>query len=71
MENRVALPGECQLRQSRATQPTVQVWGRSDTVRESALKADCGRKIPCRTGESNLRPRRAGPTRKAHGITFK
>ena len=30
-------------------------------VRESALKVDCGRKIPCRTGESNLRQRRAGP----------
>ena len=33
-----------------------------DTVRESALKVDSGRKIPCRTGESNLRQRRAGPT---------
>ena len=32
-----------------------------DTVRESALKVDSGRKIPCRTGESNLRLRRAGP----------
>ena len=31
-------------------------------IRESALKADSGRKIPCRTGESNLRQRRAGPT---------
>ena len=31
-------------------------------VRESALKVDTGRKIPCRTGESNLRERRAGPT---------
>ena len=30
-------------------------------VRESALKVDSGRKIPCRTGESNLRQRRAGP----------
>ena len=30
--------------------------------RESALKVDSGRKIPCRTGESNLRQRRAGPT---------
>ena len=31
-------------------------------VRESALKVDSGRKIPCRTGESNLRRLRAGPT---------
>ena len=30
-------------------------------VEESALKVDSGRKIPCRTGESNLRRRRAGP----------
>ena len=35
--------------------------GCTDTVRESALKVDCGRKIPCRTGESNLRLQRAGP----------
>ena len=35
--------------------------GGTDTVRESALKADSGRKIPCRTGESNLPQRRAGP----------
>ena len=35
----------------------------TDTVRESSLKLDSGRKIPCRTGESNLRKRRAGPTR--------
>ena len=33
----------------------------TDTVRESALKLDSGRKIPCRTGESNLRQRCAGP----------
>ena len=33
-----------------------------DTVRESALKVDFGRKIPCRTRESNLRQRRAGST---------
>ena len=33
----------------------------TDTVRESALKVDSGRKIPCRKGESNLRRRRAGP----------
>ena len=36
--------------------------GFTDTVRESALKVDSGRKIPCRTGESNLRQRRACPT---------
>ena len=30
-------------------------------VRESALRVDCGRKIPCRTGESNPRQRRDGP----------
>ena len=29
-------------------------------LRESALKVDSGRKIPCRTGESNLRRLRAG-----------
>ena len=29
--------------------------GCTDTVRESALKADSGRKIPCRTGDSNPR----------------
>ena len=34
--------------------------GCTDTVRESALKADSGRKIPCRTGESNLRRQRVG-----------
>ena len=34
----------------------------TDTLRESALKVDSGRKIPCRTWESNLRQRcRAGP----------
>ena len=31
-------------------------------VRECALKVDSGRKIPCRTGKSNLRQRRDGPT---------
>ena len=36
--------------------------GRTDTLIESALKVDSGRKIPCRTAESNLRQRRAGPT---------
>ena len=35
--------------------------GCMDIVRESALKADSGRKIPCRTRESNLRRRRTGP----------
>ena len=35
--------------------------GCTDTVRESALKVDPGRKIPCRTGVSSLRQRRAGP----------
>ena len=35
--------------------------GCTDTVRESALKVDFGRKIPSRTGESNLRQQRAGP----------
>ena len=33
----------------------------TNTVRESALKVDSWRKIPCRTEESNLRQRRAGP----------
>ena len=35
--------------------------GGADTVRESALKVDSGRKIACRTGTSNLLPRRVGP----------
>ena len=35
--------------------------GCTDTVRESALKVDSGRKISFRTGESNLRRQRAGP----------
>ena len=34
----------------------------SDTDRESALKVDSGRKIPCRIGHSNVRQRRASPT---------
>ena len=34
--------------------------GCMDTARESALKVDSGRKIPCRIGESNLRQRRDG-----------
>ena len=37
-------------------------WGVRTYVRESALKVDSGIKIPCRTWESNLRRRRAGPT---------
>ena len=36
--------------------------GCTDTVRESVLKVDCGRKIPCRTGESSLPQRRADAT---------
>ena len=36
--------------------------GCTDKVRESALKADSGRKLPCRTGESNLPQWCAGPT---------
>ena len=36
--------------------------GCTDTVRESALKIESGRKIICRTGVSNLRQRRAGQT---------
>ena len=36
--------------------------GCTDTVRESALKVDSGGKIPCHTGESNLRRQRARPT---------
>ena len=37
--------------------------GCKNTVRESALEVDSGRKLPCRTGESDLRQRRAGPMR--------
>ena len=33
----------------------------TDTVRESALKVDSGRKIPCSTGESNLHWQHASP----------
>ena len=35
--------------------------GCTDTVRESALKTDSGKKIPSCTGDSNLRQQRAGP----------
>ena len=87
----VAFPGESQLQQSRATQPTVHAgcfsvsiihrtltWSRGSLtcermlmhahggvrthVTECALKVDPRRKMPCRTGESNLRQRRAGLT---------
>ena len=34
--------------------------GCMDTVRESALKVDSGRKIPCHTGELNLHRQCAG-----------
>ena len=37
--------------------------GLTDTVGESSLQVDSGRKIPCRTGESNLRQQRTAPTR--------
>ena len=40
----------------------------TDTVRESVLKLDSGRKIPCRTGESNLPQQRAGP--KAYQLSY-
>ena len=42
--------------------PAIAHRGFTDTVRESALKVDSGRKIPCRTLESNLCQRRTGPT---------
>ena len=35
--------------------------GCTDTVRETALRVDSGRKIPCCTRESNLCQQRAGP----------
>ena len=35
--------------------------GYMDTIRESALKVDSGRKIPSRAGESNLHRQRADP----------
>ena len=38
-------------------------------VREFPMKVDCGRKIPCRTGESNLRRQRAGPT--LHQLSYR
>ena len=33
--------------------PAIAYGGCTDTVRESALEVDSGRKIPCRTGDSN------------------
>ena len=36
-------------------------WECKDTVTQSALKVDSGRKIPCRTWESNLHEPCAGP----------
>ena len=36
--------------------------GCTDTIGESALKVDSGRKIPCLTRESNLRQQCAVPT---------
>ena len=36
--------------------------GCTNTVTEFALKVDSRTQIPCRTGKSNLRQRRAGPT---------
>ena len=38
------------------------ILGYMDTVKESVLKVDFGRKIPCSTEELNLSQRRAGPT---------
>ena len=88
-EIRVAFLGESQLRQSRATQPTVHAgcfivsiihqtltWttgsltcaqmlmhaiahGGYGHCKRVCTEVDSGRKIPCRTGESNLRRRRA------------
>ena len=36
-------------------------WGCTDTLRESALKGDSGRKIPCHTRKTNQHRGRAGP----------
>ena len=38
----------------------LHMGGCTDTVRESALKVDSGRKIPCHTGESKLHQRSDG-----------
>ena len=40
----------------------MHVVAHTGTVRESALKVNSGRKISCRTGESNRPQWRAGPT---------
>ena len=40
----------------------IALRGCSNIMRESALKVDCGRKIPCLTRELNLCQRYAGPT---------
>ena len=37
-------------------------WECTDTIRESAVKVEFRRKIPLRTGQSNLRKRRDCPT---------
>ena len=96
-ECRVPFPGERQLRQSRATQPSVNAEylcfrnppnsdmdyrifnvhkhvnacdctrGCTDTVRESVLKVDSGRKIPCCTGESAACRSHAVPADLHHG----
>ena len=41
---------------------TTAHWGVRTNVRESALKVDRGKHIPCHTGVPNLGQRRAGPT---------
>ena len=42
--------------------------GCTDTERESALKVDCRKKIPCLNGESNPCQRRGGPVLKPAGL---
>ena len=42
--------------------PAIAHEGCTDTERKSALKVVSARKIPCRTGKSNVRQPRAGPT---------
>ena len=72
-EIQVAFPGVSRLR-CRISLPNLPIFnvhidvnacnctrGCTDIAREPALKVDSGRKIPCITGESNLRQRRAGP----------
>ena len=43
--------------------------GFTDTEIESALKVDSGKKIPCRTGKSNLRQRRDSPMHALLAVT--